>query len=156
MPFFENLGKKVGEAAQSAAKKSNEFIEINKLNSNINSEEEIIKKIFEQIGRIVYENFCLNPDKAVDCKELCQQIKDHEDIIKNFELKVHQIKNLKICPECKCEVSNTKAFCPKCGAKLKLEDIPEQNQESVVCSECGAEFQKGSAFCGSCGHKVQQ
>jgi hypothetical protein len=28
MPFFDNLGKKVGEAAQAAAKKSNELVEV--------------------------------------------------------------------------------------------------------------------------------
>jgi len=37
MAFFENLGKKVGEAAQAAAKKSGELVEVTKLNVNINS-----------------------------------------------------------------------------------------------------------------------
>jgi hypothetical protein len=39
MAFFENIGKRVSEAAQVAAKKSSELVEVTKLNSSISSEE---------------------------------------------------------------------------------------------------------------------
>jgi hypothetical protein len=37
MPFFDNLSKKVSDAAKSAAKKSGDLVEVTKLNRAISS-----------------------------------------------------------------------------------------------------------------------
>ena len=51
MSFFENLGKKVGEAAQAAARKSSEIVEVTN-NASINAEEDKIQKLYSEIGKV--------------------------------------------------------------------------------------------------------
>ena len=43
MSFFDELGQKVSKAAQVAAEKSGEIVEITKINANISSEESKVK-----------------------------------------------------------------------------------------------------------------
>lgn len=156
MAFFENLGKKVGDAAQSAAKKSNEFMEVNKLNSNINSEEDKIKELFLQIGESVYKKYCSNNEKDENYIDIFEQIKAHEDNIINLRMRVSEIKKVKVCPQCKNEVDLSITFCPKCGAKQEMEKKSDELdiKSSLLCPSCGAELQPGTAFCGSCGQKL--
>jgi predicted RNA-binding Zn-ribbon protein involved in translation (DUF1610 family) len=155
MAFFDNLGKKVGEAAQNAAKKSNEFIEINKLNSSINAEEEIIKKLYIQIGHNVYDNYCSNMESSANFEALCEEVKEHELIIKNLRMKIVEIKKVKLCDACGHEMDMTTTFCPKCGTKQEILEPTEQVSKTLVCSSCGAQIQEGVVFCGSCGQKVE-
>jgi rubrerythrin len=154
MAFFDNLGKKVGEAAQNAAKKSNEFIEINKLNSSINAEEEAIKKIFTEIGHNVYDNHCADINTTDNYEALFEEIKEHELIIKNLRMRIVEIKKVKMCDACGHEMDTATTFCPKCGAKQEVSQPVEQVSETIFCPSCGAQIQNGVAFCGSCGQKV--
>jgi len=119
--FFENIGKKAGEAV----KKSGELVEITKLNMNITTEEGKIQKLYNQIGKKVYENYC-QTDKVDELfAEDCNTIKDYENTIRNLKNKIMEIKNMKICTNCGAELERTTVFCPKCGAK---QDMPESSQ----------------------------
>lgn len=155
MAFFDNLGKKVGEAAQSAAKKSNEFIEINKLNSSINAEEDTIKKLFIQIGHNAYDNYCSNTEDPSNNISLFEEIRAHEQTIKTLRMKIVDIKKVKICDACGHEMDNATTFCPKCGAKQESVQPIEPEVKTVFCPSCGTQIQEGVAFCGSCGQKVE-
>lgn len=156
MAFLENLGKKVGEAAQAAAKKSGELVEITKLNVNIGSEEDKIQKLYTQIGKTIFEKYSKEGTVDSDVQQSCEEIKVHEQNIKALKEKIMEVKNIKLCISCGTEMERTQIFCSKCGAKndIVAEPQPEQPQ-AATCASCGAVLAEGAAFCTSCGTKVE-
>ncbi len=151
MAFLENIGK----AAQAAAKKSGELVEVTKLNVNIGSEEDKIQKLYVQIGKILYEKYVTTGIIDDEAREASEQIKVHEASIKNLRDKIADIKSVKSCINCGAEMEKAQIFCAKCGAK---NDIPAASQEAlsgtVFCPSCGASLPAGSQFCTGCGGKV--
>ncbi len=164
MAFLENLGKKVGEAAQAAAKKSNEIVETTKLNSNINSEEDKIQKLYIQLGKAVYERFTQTGAVEDYAQEACQAIVAHQENIIAFREKIAEIKGIKACVNCGAEMERNQVFCSKCGTKNELptpsaQETPangaaQENSEKTFCPSCGTELPAGSAFCTNCGAKI--
>lgn len=162
MAFFENLGKKVGEAAQAAAKKSGELVEVTKLNVNINSEEDKVQKLYSQIGKVIYEKYAASGAADEGIQELCESIKAHEQTIKSLRDKIAEVKGTKSCVGCGTEMEREQIFCSKCGAKNELpaapaaapQGQPAQQPTALICPACGATLAAGSAFCTSCGAKI--
>jgi polyhydroxyalkanoate synthesis regulator phasin len=93
MAFFDNIGKKVGDVAQSAAKKSGELIEINKLNSNIGNEEDSIKSLYNEIGKLVYQRYLQDMLDNEEYRSSCENIKGHQENISALKAKIEDIKN---------------------------------------------------------------
>ena len=92
MDFFNNVGKKLGNAAKTAGKKSEELVEITKLNLSIGSEEDKAKKLFSEMGKEIYVRFVNGDrfDESINSK--CAAIKVVED---NIEAIKEKIKNFK-------------------------------------------------------------
>lgn len=159
MAFLENLGKKVGGAAQAVTKKSSEIVEVTKLNVNVNSEEDKIQKLYTQIGKTVYENFRQTGNAPDSIKETCEQIKAHEENIRALKEKIAEVKGIKTCINCGAEMEITQLFCSKCGTKNELpqtaaESQPEEKTAGPVCPSCGTVLSPGAAFCSNCGTKL--
>ena len=159
MAFLENLGKKVGEAAQAAAKKSGELVETTKLNVNINSEEDKIHKIYIQLGKMVYEKYSAAGTDDEDVRQQCEAVRMHEQNIKNLKEKIMEVKGAKVCVSCGKEMDKTQLFCAKCGARNEITSsapaAAEQTFSSLTCPSCGMILQAGTAFCGNCGTKIE-
>lgn len=162
MAFLENLGKKVGEAAQAAAKKSNEIVETTKLNSNINSEEDKIQKLYLQLGKAVYGKFTQTGAAEDYAQEACQEIVTHQENIKALREKIAEVKGIKSCVNCGAEMERNQVFCSKCGTRNELPApaAPETSAAeaeapaTAACPSCGAELPAGSAFCTNCGARI--
>jgi DNA-directed RNA polymerase subunit RPC12/RpoP len=157
MAFLENLGKKVGEAAQAAAKKSGELVEVTKLNVNINSEEDKVQKLYAQIGKIIYEQYRASGVAQDDIKEACEEITVHEQNIKSLKEKISEVKGTKNCISCGAEMEKEQIFCAKCGAKNEAAPVysaEPQQTASAICPACGATLAAGSVFCTACGSKI--
>ncbi len=160
MAFFENLGKKVGEAAQAVSKKSSELVEITKLNVNINAEEDKIQKLLSQIGKLVYEKFASTGAADNDVRELCETIAGHEQTINELKEKIAQIKGTKQCINCGTEMERTQIFCSKCGTKNEIveapaEEAPAEEAQTVACPSCNTQLPVGTSFCTNCGTKIE-
>lgn len=158
MAFLENLGKKVGEAAQAAAKKSGELVETTKLNVNINSEEDKVQKLCTQIGRKVYEKYSAAGIADEDVKDMCEAIKVHEQNIKSLRDKIMEVKGVKTCANCGSEMDKAQLFCAKCGSRIEVPAPAAATYEPVApmlsCPSCGTIQQAGSVFCANCGTKI--
>ncbi len=157
MAFFDNMGKKLGEAAQAAAKKSGELVEVTKLNVNINSEEDKIQKLYTQIGKKVFEKYSEAGTADADFIEDCEAIKVHELNVKNLREKILEVKNMKQCTGCGAELERNQIFCSKCGTRNDVQPAAEAapaSSASITCGACGAALQAGSVFCTNCGSKV--
>ncbi len=161
MAFLENFGRKVGEAAQAAAKKSGELVEITKLNVNINTEEDKIQKLYAQIGKSVYEKFRQSGTTEDHIKEACEAITVHEQNIKSIKEKIAEVKGTKTCTACGSDMERTQLFCSKCGARNDIPQAPVQPEAAETptasnhtCPSCGSTLAAGSAFCTNCGTRL--
>lgn len=155
MAFLENLTKRVGEAAQTAAKKSGELVEITKLNLNVNAEEDKVNKLYLQIGKKVYASYISGEAADSTIQNDCRTITEHEGTIKEIKDKIMQVKNVKICVGCEAEMEKTAMFCVKCGTKVENNEPIINEQVEKFCPSCGAKINEDAAFCPGCGSKIE-
>lgn len=120
MAFLDNLTKKVGDAAKTAAKKSGELVETTKVNMAISSEEDKIKVIYAEMGKYIYSKYKGGENIDPNLIQNCQLIDGVEENIVALKEKLMQIKNAKVCPNCGQQVELSTVFCPKCGSNLGM------------------------------------
>lgn len=118
MSFFDDLGKKLSQAGQTAAQKTKEIAETAKLNSQISDEEKKINELYLQIGKLYVSLHDENHEADFD--ELIKSIHESEDKVKEYRQQVKEIKGIVVCEKCGAEVSNGAAFCSACGAPMPV------------------------------------
>lgn len=156
MSFFDDLGKKLSQAGQSAAQKTKEIAETAKLNSQISDEEKKINDFYLQIGKLYVSLHDENHEADFD--ELIRSLHESENKVKECRQQIKDIKGVVVCEKCGAEVSNGSAFCSTCGAPLpvvspveteaapegetsesKAEEAPEVKAEEAVQKPEGME-----------------
>lgn len=145
MAFFQDLGKKITNAAQDASKKTSELIEISKLNSSINTEKAAIVEIQKKIGSMVYDMFTAGEPLPEPLLVEVQSIAEKNQAITNLENKIAEIK---------AEAERYKEE----QAQVRAQQQPQPGQAAPAagtrfCSGCGAPLEPGMVFCGKCGTK---
>lgn len=154
MSFLENLGKTISGAAQTAAKKSGEMVEITKINMSIGSEEDKIEKVYLQIGKKVYDSSIEGTAISLeDFRDAFSEITERLNTIKELKSKILEVKSVKICSACGAELEKEVQFCNKCGAKQEIVEAPVA--EAPKCPKCSADLAADAGFCGSCGEKLK-
>ena len=118
MSFIDSLSRNFGETAKKAVKKSGEVVEITKLNLQISNQEDKANQLYSEIGKKLYNKY--NRGDTVDAGVVgfCEQVDEIEAGIRVTRRRLADMKNTRICPECKAEVKKECVFCPKCGEKV--------------------------------------
>lgn len=132
MAFFDELGKKLSQAGQTAVQKGKELADIAKLNSAVSDEERKIDDNYREIGKRYFSLHGENPD--VDFAAMVEAIRESEGKIVEYKQQIKDIKGVVCCEKCGAEVPNNAAFCSACGAPLpvvKPVENPEQTAESA-------------------------
>lgn len=172
MPIMDSLSKiakSVGDGAKTAVKKSEDMVEIAKLNKAITNEEDRIKLTYSEIGKIIYSKYEKNEIVEDELIQFCNKIDEYQKNIFEIKQKIAEVKNVKICSNCGTEMESTTEFCVKCGTKQEAVDQgkdsiePEFNEEHTqegidnrpkYCPACGKEIVGDSKFCQECGAKL--
>ena len=156
MAFFDNLGKKISQAGQTAVQKTKEMADIAKLNSSISDEEKKIDNSYREIGKLYVSLHDEEHEAAF--AELIAGIHDAEKKISEYQQQIKDIKGVICCEKCGAEVANNAAFCSACGAPMPVVKPVETEaaEEGAKCSKCGAALTPGMKFCTSCGSPVEE
>lgn len=93
MDFIEKVSGVVTAKSQAAAEKAKEMAEIAKLKSKIASCEEVIKKSYAEIGRIVYEEYMEEAAAGADFDSECEADDTQQE--KAYEKQITAINNAK-------------------------------------------------------------
>ncbi len=117
MSMFKNVTDKVSGTAKAAAQKSGEVVQITKLNRNISLDEEKIEKIFNELGKGLFELYSSGEEINETFIEKCETIKALKDNIEEMNHKILELKGLKACPTCGYEMEIEAVYCSKCGTK---------------------------------------
>lgn len=132
MSFFDDLGKKLSQAGQSAAQKTKEIAETAKLNSQISDEEKKINDYYLQIGKLYVSLHDENHEADFDT--LISNLHESENKVKECKQQIKDIKGVAVCEKCGAEIANGSAFCSVCGAPMPVvtpaeEAAPESSVE---------------------------
>lgn len=125
MSVLDNITKKVTDTAKAAAKKSGSVVEVTKLNMNINTEEEKVRKIYSDMGRMLYEDYTEGKNVGERLLEQCVKIDEIIEGIDDMKQKILELKNVKACPNCGMELEVDMTYCYKCGKKQEDVEIEE-------------------------------
>ena len=115
--FFEDLGKRLGETAETVTTKAGEAMEIQKLKSQIRTLERGNDTDLIDLGQIIYQR-CLDGEAVgEEASGLCEAIQSRKDSIAEYEQNISDVKGDFQCGECGKTVAKGMAYCPYCGTK---------------------------------------
>ena len=134
MEFFDKLTKKATETYKEVAEKTNKFAEETKLKKKISDRKSEINKIYEEIGKKVYQKHIADEELNIksDLAEECQRIDELSDEVEKLHSNIIELSNGKICQNCKQVMEKEAKFCPKCGAEQPEQKVEEAKEVEVV------------------------
>lgn len=120
MSFVEIVREKAAQLAHSAVKTSGSVVEQVKSNYAIADKEVEIGKDLKELGNIMYEAYKQGGEPDADAvAEKCVELDKKYDEIKQLREKINDLKNVKVCSECKAEIRGEAKFCSGCGKQVE-------------------------------------
>ncbi len=132
--FLEDLGKRLGETAESMTNKAGEAMEIQKLKSQIRTLERENDSDLAELGLAVYDQFKAGTEVGEEAAGLCEAIQSREESIAECLQKISDVKGDSQCEDCGKTVGKGMAYCPFCGHKMP-EIVEEAAQEFAEAAE---------------------
>ena len=136
--FLEDLGKRLGETAESVTNKAGEAMEIQKLKSQIRTLERENDSDLAELGLAVYDQFKSGTEVGEEAAGLCEAIQSREESIAECLQKISDVKGDSQCEDCGKNVGKGMAYCPFCGHKMP-EIVEEAAEAAGEAAEAAAE-----------------
>lgn len=99
MGFFDqlgdvakNIGKSAGDFAKQVGDRTNDALEISKLNTKISAENAEIEKEKKKLSDALFERFARGEEVPEEVKEFCDNIKSHLLNIDGFKEEIEKVK----------------------------------------------------------------
>lgn len=110
--FFENIGKTITNAADTAVNKTEDFFTVTKIKGKIAEENRMIDQICRNIGHEVFKEYLSGTAYSEAIAEMCKDIERHEGVIKEQErdLNLFQSKKAAEAEEKESEVVSDDMF----------------------------------------------
>lgn len=157
MGFFEGISKKVSETTNSIQETTNKIQRESKCKKTISDNNSKVEKLYNEIGKKVYENRKIDDSLMYFIEEKTNEIDARLKENDELKLEILKLNNKKLCPNCKAEVSIGTSFCPQCGTeqeKVEVEVfIPNGKRK---CNGCGEIIDDKNVFCPNCGAKKEE
>lgn len=134
--FFEDLGKRLGETAETVTSKAGDAIEIQRIKGQIRGLARGNAVDLMELGRTIYDRYKAGEEIEESAKALCDAVKDRETAIEDYEKKIARIRGASECAGCGRMVSKDMSYCPYCGEKVTVYDA---DAEEVRAGEDTAE-----------------
>ena len=132
--FLEDLGKRLGETAESMTNKAGEAMEIQKLKSQIRTLERENDSDLAELGLAVYDQFKAGTEVGEEAAGLCEATESREESVAECLQKISDVKGDSQCEDCGKTVGKGMAYCPFCGHKMP-EIVEEAAQEFAEAAE---------------------
>ena len=128
--FFETIGKSLSKTADKVAKKTDEFLTIQKLKGKISSLERKTDDTFLKIGETIYQRSEEGQCFDEEISGLCQEIVSLQAAIMVCRDEIAAKRGNKICPTCGAHIPREARFCMQCGAVMPEDPFPEEEKET--------------------------
>lgn len=94
--FWENLGKKITETADTVVEKTGQTVEVQKLKSKVRIQERRIEKDYQNLGKIIYEKYADGEVLDSEYADLCKDIEESKDVIRDLEDEIRDVQEREI------------------------------------------------------------
>lgn len=118
--FFYDVKQKAAKMAKSAVDGSEKAVESLKVNVTIYDKEQKIRTMYEEFGRSMYKSMRegLQLDEEFG-KKTCEEIYKELEELNEMKLRLSELRNYLLCPNCKTKLSKDSNYCFSCGEKIK-------------------------------------
>lgn len=123
--FLEDLGKRIGETAETMTSKAGDAIEIQRLKGQIRGLARGNAVDLMELGKTIYDRYKEGGEVGEHETALCDAIKDREQTIGGYEKKIARLKGAAECTSCGRMVAKDMSFCPYCGEKVAAEEAAD-------------------------------
>ena len=127
--FWEDLGKRIGETAETMTNKAGEAIEIQRLKSQVRAMARENAVDLMSLGRMIYDRFKDGEEVEEAAKGICEAIRTREENMNGYEKKIARIKGAAECSNCGKMVAKDMLFCPYCGEKVNFSVFDDAESE---------------------------
>lgn len=136
MDFLNKLGKKASEAYKVTADKTGKLAKEAKLKMKISELKNEINDVYEEIGKMIYENHVREQKQDItnELGEKCTKIDCLSDEIESILKQCLELKDKKQCLNCYVQIEKDAKFCPECGVKQE-ENVEEPVKDVEVVTE---------------------
>ena len=115
--FFGNLSKTLKKTVDTVGKKTDEFVEIQKIRTRQHALEDQIEKNYQDIGQIIYNRYLNGEAFDENLAGICKDITDLEKEIADCKEDVANKRGRIVCPACGASV-------PKDSIEVNYTDVP--------------------------------
>lgn len=129
--FFGNLSKTLKKTVDTVGKKTDEFVEIQKIRTRQHALEDQIEKNYQDIGQIIYNRYLNGEAFDENLAGICKDITDLEKEIADCREDVANKRGRIVCPACGASVPKDAAFCMRCGAAMPEKEEEPEDAEFV-------------------------
>jgi len=112
---LSKIGKCLEDGVSNVAYKSENLIEISKLNMSLSSNEKLIDEIYLKLGKKIYKEYTDNKISDSSLIEKCKEIDSINKDMESIKKKILKLKDRKQCKKCGTTMEEEAEFCPKCG-----------------------------------------
>ncbi|MGI6007358.1 MAG: zinc-ribbon domain-containing protein [Ruminococcus sp.] len=141
---FDDLSKTISSAAETFGRKTESFLEMQKMKSQIHSARRAVEKSFRDLGELIYHRYDAGEGVDSEVEVICEDISQMKAVISEMKEELALKKGRKICPVCQAEVAAESVYCMKCGSKIMTEeeeadvdvdDVAEDNPAEEILAE---------------------
>lgn len=149
MELMDQINK-LGKGVYAKTKDAGEIV---KLNAMITEQNSRIDKLYQSLGREVYQDEDFREVIVKVYPDLSASIAACLGRIQEYQARIKEIRGVERCPACGAENTPEAVFCSGCGSRLaEAEKVQEPRN---TCPACGAEITFDDAqFCTTCGAKL--
>lgn len=120
-----------GKFTKTVAGKTNNIVDVTKLNLTLSDTERKIAALEEKIGEMVYIKYSEGSLSSNDFKDLCKEIDAFKAEQKSIKAQIAELKNSISCPKCGAANDTGSEFCSKCGVNLSSKG-EEHSKDNVI------------------------
>ena len=136
--FFEDLGKRIGETAETVTSKAGDAIEIQRIKGQIRGLARENAVDLMELGRTIYDRYKAGEAIGESSRTLCDAVQSREVAIADHEKKIAKMRGALECPGCGKMMSKYMAYCPYCGEKAAVyETEAEEVPDAEGAAGCG-------------------
>ena len=129
--FWEDLGKKIGETAETMTNRAGDAIEIQRLKGQVRTLARGNAVDLMALGKMIYDRFKEGEEVEEAAKGLCEAIRTREENMNAYEKKIARIKGACECSNCGKMVAKDMLFCPYCGEKVNTSVFDDAEEEGT-------------------------
>lgn len=124
-----------GKITKTVAGKTNNIVDVTKLNFALNETEKKISALYEKIGETIYAKYAQGDTCCSEFDEILKEIDAFKAEQEGLKAQIAELKNAITCPECGVNNDKGSEFCSKCGAKLSGESEKAEEDKVIEVTE---------------------